>query len=65
MWEDIPSYPTAVRPCSVALAAIPVTQVGVERLFSAMWLLLSDLWTRLKQDAVETMLLLLLRTNMI
>ena len=65
MWEDIPSYPTAVRPCSVVLAVIPVTQVSVERLFSAMWLLLSDLWTRLKQDAVETMLLLLLRTNMI
>ena len=58
-----PSYPTAVRPCSLALAALPVTQVSVERLFSAMRLLLSDLRSRLKQDAVEAMLLL--RTNMI
>ena len=65
VWDVIASYPTAVRPCSLALAAIPVTQVSVVRLFSAMWLLLSDLRSRLKQDAVEAMLLLLLRTNMI
>ena len=65
VWDVIASYPTAVRPCSLALAAIPVTQVSVVRLFSAMWLLLSDLHSRIKQDAVEAMLLLLLRTNMI
>ena len=41
--DVIPSNPTAVRPCSLALAALPVTQVSVERLFSAMRLLLSDL----------------------
>jgi hypothetical protein len=39
-----------------------VTQVSVERLFSAMRLLLSDLRSLLKQDAVEAMLLL--RANM-
>ena len=55
MWDVIPSYPTAVRPCSLALAALPVTQVSVERLFS-MRLLLSR--SRLKKDAVEAMLLL-------
>ena len=35
--------PTAVQPCSLALAALPVKQVSVERLFSAIRLLLSDL----------------------
>jgi hypothetical protein len=39
-----------------------VTQVSVERPFSAMRLLLSDLRSLLKQDAVEAMLLL--RANM-
>ena len=64
VWDVIPSYRTAVRPCSLALAALPVTQVSVERLFSAMKLLLSDLRSRLMQDsAVGAMLLL--RANMI
>ena len=63
VWDVIPSYPTAVHPCSLALAALPVTRVSAERLFSAMRLLLSDLRSRLKQDAVKAMLLL--RTNMI
>ena len=39
-----------------------VTQVSVERLFSAMKLLLTDLRSRLKPDVVEAMLLL--RTNL-
>ena len=34
VWDVIPSYPTVVRPCSLALAVLPVTQVNVERLFS-------------------------------
>ena len=53
VWTVIPSYPEAMRSCSQAPAALPVTQVSVERLFSAMRLLLSDLRSRLKQDAVE------------
>ena len=57
VWDVIPSYLTAVRPCSLALAVLPVTQVNVERLF-AMKPLLSGLLSRLKQDAVEAMLLL-------
>ena len=56
--DVVPSYPTALRPCRLAFAALPVTQVSVERLFSAMRLFLSDLRSRLKQDAVEATLLL-------
>ena len=39
-WDVIPSYPTAVRLSNLALSALPMTQVSVERLFSAMRLLL-------------------------
>ena len=46
----------------MVLASLPVTQVSVERLFSAMKLLLTDLRSRLKPDAVEAMLLI--RSNM-
>ena len=66
MWDVHPILPHcfALRPYSnLALAAQPVTQVSVERLFSAMSLPPSDLLSWLKQDAVETMLLL--STNMI
>ena len=38
--DVIPSYPAAVRLSNQALAALPLTQVSVERLFSAMGLLL-------------------------
>ena len=62
VWDIIPSYPTAVWPCSIALASLAVKQVSVERLF-AMKPLLSGLLSRLKQDAVEAMLLL--RANII
>ena len=53
MCDVIPPNPTAVRLCSLALAALPVTYVSVERLFSAVRLLLRDLRSWLKQDAVE------------
>ena len=61
VWDAIPSYPNAVRSCSLAPAALPVTQVSVERLFSAMRLLLLGMQSWIKQDAVETILC----TNMI
>ena len=38
--DVIPSYPTVVRLCNQAFPALPVTQVSVERIFSAMRLLL-------------------------
>ena len=62
-WEVIPSYSTVVLLCNQAFAVLPVTQVNVEWLFSAMRLLVSDLRSLLQQDAVEAMLLLC--TNMI
>ena len=58
-----PSFPTAVRPCNLEPAALPVTQVSFGRLFSAIRLLLSDMRSRLKQDAVDA--IFLLRTKMI
>ena len=58
VWEVMRSYPDGVKvPCSV-LAALPVTQVSIERLFSAMKLLLTDLQSGLKPDVVEAMLVL-------
>ena len=62
VWDLIKAYPEEVQDCCFTLAALPVTQVSVERLFSAMKLLLTDLRSRLKPDAVEAMLML--RTNM-
>ena len=58
-WDVIPSYPTAER--RICNHALPVTQVSVERLFSAMRLLLLGMQSWIKQDAVETILC----TNMI
>ena len=59
------SHPTLLRCESLnqPLAALPVTQVSVELLSFAMSLLLKDLRSLRKQDAVEVMLLL--RTIMI
>jgi len=40
------------------LAALPPTQVYVERLFSAMKILLTDLRSKMKHDIVEAILFL-------
>jgi len=40
------------------LAALPPTQVSVERLFSAMKILLTDLRSKMKDDIVEAILFL-------
>ena len=58
VWDIVGKYPEIIQPASMALAALPVTQVSVERLFSAMKLLLTDLRSRLKGDILEAMLLL-------
>nr|XP_057906399.1 uncharacterized protein LOC131103824 [Doryrhamphus excisus] len=58
VWSIIGKYPAAVQTTSLALAALPTTQVSVERLFSAMKLLLTDLRSRMKEDIVEAMLLI-------
>ena len=63
-WDVHPILPhCGAAPCSLVLAALPVTQVSVEWLFSAMRLLLLGLRSWLKQVAVERMLLF--HTNMI
>ena len=62
-WDERLGFLTKGRGISDhALAALPVTQASVER-FSAMRLLLLDLRSLLKRDAIEAMLLV--RTSMI
>ena len=56
--ETNETYPVAIRECCQTLAAFPVTQVSVERLFSVMKLLVHDLRSRMKPDVIEAMLLL-------
>ena len=52
VWDVIPSHPTAVRSCRLALAALPVAQVIVELRVSAVRLRVSDMPSRVKQGAV-------------
>lgn len=59
--DAIQEYPEIVRETALVLTALPPTQVSVERLFSALKLLKSDLRTNLKEDVLEAMLFL--RTN--
>ena len=58
VWDVISRYLTELQPASLVLASLPVTQVSVERVYSAMKLLTSRLRPRLKNDIVEAMLLL-------
>ena len=54
-------YPKSLRNISLLLAAMPVSQVSVERLFSALKLYKTDLRNRLKEDILSSMLIL--KTN--
>ena len=58
VWDIIEHYPDPLKSTSMVMAALPATQVSVERLFSAMKLLLTDLRSRLKEDILEAMLLI-------
>ena len=58
IWGVISSYPNEIRNECFDISALPVTQVSVERLFSAMRILLSDLRSRLKSDIVDAILFL-------
>ena len=60
--EAIKLYPEELQEVSLLLATMPVTQVSVERLFSALKLLKSDLRNRLKEDIIAD--ILLLRANL-
>ena len=51
-------YPDDLKDVAALLVTLPVTQVSVERLFSAMKLFKSDLRSRVKADALESLLIL-------
>ena len=51
-------YPEDLKDVAALLVTLPVTQVSVERLFSAMKLFKSDLRSRMKADALESLLIL-------
>ena len=58
LFEAINSYPEDLQDVSRLLATMPVTQVSVERLFSALKILKSDLRNKLKDDIIDDVLLL-------
>ena len=60
-FDAINSFPQQLQSAALALTAMPVTQVSVERLFSALRFIVSDSRASMKQDLVEA--ILLLRTN--
>ena len=51
-------YPKSIKDVALLLAAMPVSQVSVERLFSALKLYKSDTRNRLKEDILNAMLVL-------
>ena len=59
--EIIKGYPEIIREITLTNIAIPLTLVSVERLFSVLKLMNTDLRALIKEDLVEAMLLL--RTN--
>ena len=60
--DVIPVYPELIRKAAIAVTGLPPTQVSVERLFSALRIIKSDLRGNLKEDLIET--ILFLRSNM-
>ena len=58
IWGIIGRYPLAVQTTHLALAALPTTQVSVERLFCNMKFLLTYVRSRMKEDTEEAMLLI-------
>jgi hypothetical protein len=51
-------YPTELRDVALLLYAKPITQVSVERLFSALKIFKGDLRNRLKEDILSALLIL-------
>ena len=58
VWEVINMYPQNIRSTCRALAAIPTTQVSVERAFSQLKLIMRDNRASLKSDLTEALLFL-------
>jgi len=52
------SWPKVLQDVALLLLAMPVTQVSVERLFSALKLIKTDSRNRLKEDILDALLLL-------
>lgn len=59
--QAISLYPDSVKEVARVVTALPPTQVSVERLFSALKLIKTDLRASLKEDAIDA--ILFLRTN--
>ena len=59
--DAIAQYPTILQKVSFTVTALPPTQVTVERLFSALRIIRSDLRASMKEDLLEA--ILFLRTN--
>ena len=53
VFEAVESYLKIVRNVAYAVTALPATQVGVERLFSALRIIRSDLRASMKEDLLE------------
>ncbi len=51
-------YPAELQDIARLLYSMPVTQVSVERLFSALKIFKSDLRNRLKEDVLDALLFL-------
>ena len=58
VFDVILNYPERIQYASRVVSAQPVTQVSVERPFSALKIILSDTRSRLKADLVEAFLFL-------
>lgn len=56
--EAIKFYPDCIKDLALIVTALPPTQVSVERLFSALKIIKSDLRASLKEDLVEAILFL-------
>jgi len=59
--DAIAQYPTILQKVSFTVTALPPTQVTVERLFSVLRIIRSDLRASMKEDLLEA--ILFLRTN--
>jgi len=59
--DAISRYPSILQKVAYTVTALPSTQVSVERLFSALRIVRSDLRTSMKEDLLEA--ILFLRTN--
>ena len=61
VFDVLQVFPENVRQHCAAISGLPVTQVSVERLFSALKLLLTDTRSRLKDDDLQAVLFLRVR----